>query len=58
MMSVSRAGAVISAKHVSSTPNCESNSTVELQIGGAATPELVWRSWSPPKHALREDVVV
>jgi hypothetical protein len=25
---------------------------VELQIGGAAAPELVWRSWSPPKHAL------
>jgi hypothetical protein len=25
---------------------------VELQISGAAAPELVWRSWSPPKHAL------
>jgi hypothetical protein len=25
---------------------------VELQIGGVATPELVWWSWSPPKHAL------
>jgi hypothetical protein len=30
----------------------ESSSTVELQIGGVATPELVWWSWSPPKHAL------
>jgi hypothetical protein len=53
MISVSRAGAVISAKHISSTPNCESSSTVKLQIGRAAALELVWRSWSPPKHALK-----
>jgi hypothetical protein len=25
---------------------------MELQIGGAAAPELVWRSQSPAKHAL------
>jgi hypothetical protein len=30
----------------------ESNSTVELQIGRAAAPELVWWSRSPPKHTL------
>jgi hypothetical protein len=46
------AGVVVSAKHISSAPKGESSSTVELQIGGVATPELVWWSWSPPKHAL------
>jgi hypothetical protein len=53
MISVSRAGVVISAKHISSTPNWESSSTKELQIGRAAAPELVWRSrsQSPSKHA-------
>jgi hypothetical protein len=30
----------------------ESSSTVELQIGGVAAPELVWWSRSPPKHTL------
>jgi hypothetical protein len=43
-------GVAICAKHISSAPKGES--TVELQIGGAAAPELVWWSWSPPKHAL------
>jgi hypothetical protein len=42
---------VVSAKHISSAPMGESSSTVKLQIGGVATPELVWWSWSPPKHA-------
>jgi hypothetical protein len=46
------AGVVVSAKHISSAPNGESSSTVELQIGGVAAPELVWWSWSSPKHAL------
>jgi hypothetical protein len=46
------AGVVVSAKHISSTPKGESSSTVELQIGGVAAPELVWCSRSPPKHAL------
>jgi hypothetical protein len=32
------AGVVISAKHISSAPKGESNSTVELQIGGVAAP--------------------
>jgi hypothetical protein len=45
------AGVVVSAKHISSTPKGESSSTVELQIGGVAAPELVWWSRSPPKHA-------
>jgi hypothetical protein len=44
---------VISAKHISSPPKGESNSMVELQIGGAAAPEWVWRSRSPAKHALK-----
>jgi hypothetical protein len=47
------AGVVVSAKHISSTPKGESSSTVELQIGGVAAPELVWWSRSPPKHALK-----
>jgi hypothetical protein len=47
------AGVVISAKHISSASKGESSSTVELQIGGVAAPELFWWSWSPPKHALR-----
>jgi hypothetical protein len=47
------AGVVVSAKHISSAPKGESSSTVELQIGGVAAPELVWWSRSPPKHALR-----
>jgi hypothetical protein len=47
------AGVVISVKHISSAPKGESSSTVELQIGGVAAPELVWWSWSPPKHALK-----
>jgi hypothetical protein len=46
------AGVVVSAKHISSAPKEESSSTVELQIGGVAAPELVWWSRSPPKHAL------
>jgi hypothetical protein len=46
-------GVAISAKHISPAPKGESSSTVELQIGGAAAPELVWWSRSPPKHALR-----
>jgi hypothetical protein len=46
------AGVVISAKHISSALKGEYSSTVELQIGGVATPELVWWSWSSPKHAL------
>jgi hypothetical protein len=46
------AGVVVSAKHISSTPKGECSSTVELQIGGVAAPELVWWSRSPPKHAL------
>jgi hypothetical protein len=46
------AGVAISAKHISSAPKGESSSTVELQIGGAAAPKLVWWSWSPPKHAV------
>jgi hypothetical protein len=46
------AGVVVSAKHISSAPKGESSSTVELQIGGVAAPELVWWSWSSPKHAL------
>jgi hypothetical protein len=46
------AGVVVSAKHISSAPKGESSSTVELQFGGVATPELVWWSRSPPKHAL------
>jgi hypothetical protein len=45
-------GVAISAKHISSAPKGESSSTVELQIGGAVAPELVWWSRSPPKHAL------
>jgi hypothetical protein len=44
------AGVVVSAKHISSTPKGESSSTVELQIGGVAAPELVWWSRSPLKH--------
>jgi hypothetical protein len=51
-VSIFGAGVVISAKHISSAPKGESSSTVELQIGGVAAPELVWWSWSPPKHAL------
>jgi hypothetical protein len=47
------AGVVVSAKHISSASKGESSSTVELQIGGVAAPELVWWSWSSPKHALR-----
>jgi hypothetical protein len=43
---------VVSAKHISSAPKGDSSSTVELQIGGVAVPELVWWSRSPPKHAL------
>jgi hypothetical protein len=46
------AGVVISAKHISSAPKGESRSTVELQIGGVAAPELVWWSWIPPKHGV------
>jgi hypothetical protein len=45
-------GVANSAKHISSVPKGKSSSTVELQIGGAAAPELVWWSRSPPKHAL------
>jgi hypothetical protein len=30
----------------------ESSFTVEVQIGGAAAPEFVWRSRIPAKHAL------
>jgi hypothetical protein len=45
-------GVVVSVKHISSAPKGESSSTVELQIGGVAAPELVWWSRSPPKHAL------
>jgi hypothetical protein len=52
MMCVSGAGVAISTKHIFSAPKGESSSTVELQIGGAAAPELVWWSRSPPKHAL------
>jgi hypothetical protein len=48
-------GVAISAKHISSAPKGESSSTVELQIGGAAAPELVWWSRSPPKHARSGD---
>jgi hypothetical protein len=47
------AGVVVSAKHISSAPKGESSSTMELQIGGVAAPELVWWSRSPPKHAQR-----
>jgi hypothetical protein len=47
------AGVVVSAKHISSAPKGDSSSTVELQIGGVAAPELVWWSRSPPKHALK-----
>jgi hypothetical protein len=44
---------VVSAKHISSAPKGEFiSSTVELQIGGVAAPELVWWSRSPPKHTL------
>jgi hypothetical protein len=43
---------VVSAKHISSAPKGDSSSTVELQIGRVAAPELVWWSRSPPKHAL------
>jgi hypothetical protein len=50
--SFSRAGVVVSAKHISSAPKGESSSAVELQIGGVVAPELVWWSRSPPKHAL------
>jgi hypothetical protein len=50
--SIFRVEVVISAKHISSAPTGESSSTVELQIGGAATPEWVWWSRSPAKHAL------
>jgi hypothetical protein len=46
------AGVDIFAKHISSALEGESSSTVELQIGGAAAPEWVWRSRSPAKHAL------
>jgi hypothetical protein len=46
------AAVVVSAKHISSAPKEESSSTVELQIGGVAAPELVWWSRSPPKYAL------
>jgi hypothetical protein len=52
MISVSGAGAVISAKHISSAPKGESSFTVEVQIGGIAAPEFVWRSWIPAKHAI------
>jgi hypothetical protein len=52
------AGVVVSAKHISSTPKGESSSTVELQIGGVAAPELVWWSRSPPKHVLNVQVTV
>jgi hypothetical protein len=52
MICVSGAGVAISTKHIFSAPKGESSSTVELQIGGAAAPELVWWSRSPPKHAL------
>jgi hypothetical protein len=45
-------GVAISTKHISSAPKGESSSTVELQIGGVAAPELVWWSRSPPKHDL------
>jgi hypothetical protein len=47
-------GVAISAKHISSVPKGKSSSTVELQIGRAAAPELVWWSRRPPKHALRK----
>jgi hypothetical protein len=50
--SFSGVGVVFSAKHISSAPKGESSSTVELQIGGVAAPELVWWSRSPPKHGL------
>jgi hypothetical protein len=39
--SIFRVEVVISAKHISSAPKGESNSMVELQIGGAAAPEWV-----------------
>jgi hypothetical protein len=55
MICVSGAGVAISTKHISSAPKGESSSTVELQIGGAAAPELVWWSRSPPKHALKRN---
>jgi hypothetical protein len=51
--SIFRVEVVISAKHISSAPTGESSSTVELQIGRAATPEWVWWSRSPAKHALK-----
>jgi hypothetical protein len=35
------AGVIIFAKHISSAPKGESNSTVKLQIGGAAAPKWV-----------------
>jgi hypothetical protein len=53
-LSIFGAGVVVSAKHISSAPKGESNSTVELQIGGVAAPDLVWWSWSSPKHALND----
>jgi hypothetical protein len=40
--SIFRVEVVIPAKHISSAPTGESSSTMELQIGGAATPEWVW----------------
>jgi hypothetical protein len=51
------AGVVVSAKHISSTRKGESSSTVELQIGGVAAPELVWWSRSRPKHALIDQLM-
>jgi hypothetical protein len=51
------AGVVISAKHISSALKEEYSSTVELQIGGVATPELVW-SWISPKHALSRTFLI
>jgi hypothetical protein len=42
------AGVVVSVKHISSATKGESSSTVELQIGGVAAPELVWWSRSLP----------
>jgi hypothetical protein len=35
-----RAGVVVSVKHISSAPKGESSFTVELQIGGVATPRV------------------
>jgi hypothetical protein len=52
-LSIFGVGVVVSAKHISSAPKGESSSTVELQIGGVAAPELVWWRRSSPKHALR-----